>query len=47
MSSNQPIDEEKVIVKQDFSYGDHELQKLSVYHHFGAELQKDDGLWIM
>ncbi|KAK0124681.1 hypothetical protein ONS95_009626 [Cadophora gregata] len=47
MSSSEPVEEEKVIVKQDFSYGDHELQKLSVYHHFGTESKQENGLWII
>ncbi|PVH76926.1 alpha/beta-hydrolase [Cadophora sp. DSE1049] len=47
MSSTNPVDEEKVIVKQEFGYGDHELQKLSVYHHFGTETKKENGLWII
>ncbi|KAL2072871.1 hypothetical protein VTL71DRAFT_12214 [Oculimacula yallundae] len=51
MSLPAPIDLQKVIVQEDFSYGDHELQKLSVYHHFGkeesAQLAQRSGLWII
>ncbi|KAH6698383.1 Alpha/Beta hydrolase protein [Leptodontidium sp. 2 PMI_412] len=47
MASNEPVEEEKVIVQEDFSYGDHELQKLTVYHHFGKNFQQERGLYII
>ncbi|KAH7363795.1 Alpha/Beta hydrolase protein [Rhexocercosporidium sp. MPI-PUGE-AT-0058] len=47
MSSHEPVGEEKVIVQEDFSYGDHELQKLSVYHHFGKNIRQERGLYII
>ncbi|CAL3961883.1 unnamed protein product [Diplocarpon coronariae] len=35
----EPVDIDKVIVQEDFSYGDHELQRLTVYHHFGEDAE--------
>ena len=45
--TQQDVDLSKVIVEEEFNYGDHELQKLTVYHHFGTDSQKEGGYWIM
>lgn len=47
-SNDEPVDIDKVIVQEEFSYGDHELQRMTVYHHFGKKLfRKGRGLFIM
>ncbi|PBP22890.1 hypothetical protein BUE80_DR006241 [Diplocarpon rosae] len=44
----EPVDIDKVIVQEDFRYGDHELQRLTVYHHFGRDAVQDGrGLFII
>ncbi|KAJ5032249.1 uncharacterized protein L3040_008857 [Drepanopeziza brunnea f. sp. 'multigermtubi'] len=39
----EEVEIDKVIVQEDFSYGDHALQKLTVYHHFGENKSPDGG----
>lgn len=34
-------------LRQEFSYGDHELQRLTVIHPFEHELKNPDGFWII
>lgn len=35
------------IDQEDFSFGDHELQKLSVFNPFSHKLTSHDGVWIV